>query len=294
MNILIVGLGNIGKSHLKGLLNASFKKIIYIYDKKKINLKDKELIFLEKIPQKKKFDLVILATDVRDRLLIIKKILKNNIVKYLLLEKYIFKSLKEFDTFEKNYLKKIKKDCFVNCWGQIILDNIKLGGITKNFQMNVSISSESFLSSFIHFLQIFQILSKSSDFSINKKNLKLMNSKRKNYKELQGKFIVENKNGSNMIYVSDKIRYGFIINIKFKNKSYSIFLDNKFYLNIKSNKIFKKIKFPMSYLTTSDLIINIYKNKRKNIKLPKYREINDLNKKILIVLKDILTGNKFT
>ena len=121
-----------------------------------------------------------------------------------------------------------------------------------------------------------------------------MNSKRKNYKELQGKFIVENKNGSNMIYVSDKIRYGFIINIKFKNKSYSIFLDNKFYLNIKSNKIFKKIKFPMSYLTTSDLIINIYKNKRKNIKLPKYREINDLNKKILIVLKDILTGNKFT
>ena len=87
MNILIVGLGNIGRSHLNGLLDTKFKKNIYLYDKKKIILDNKKLIFLKEIPQNIDFDLVIIATDVRDRLSIIKKILKNNIIKYLLIEK---------------------------------------------------------------------------------------------------------------------------------------------------------------------------------------------------------------
>ena len=53
-----------------------------------------------------------------------KKIFKNkNNVKYLLLEKYIFKNLVEFVEFEKKYLKNSKR-LFVNCWGNILLKSI--------------------------------------------------------------------------------------------------------------------------------------------------------------------------
>jgi len=294
MNILIVGLGNIGRSHLNGLLDTKFKKNIYLYDKKKIILDNKELIFLKEIPQNKDFDLVIIATDVRDRLSIIKKILKNNIIKYLLIEKYIFKNLKEFYTFEKIYLKKIKKYCLVNCWGEILFKKLKITHSNEKFQMHVLVSHDSFLTSFLHSLEMFQFLNKNKKFSLNKEITKRINSKRKSFKELRGSFLIESQNGSKMIYESKKIKYGFIIILKYQNKSFKIYLDNKYFINIKSDKISRKEKFPLSFMTTKDLLLNIYKNRIKNIQLPKYKKISVLNKRILYLLKDTLSGNKFT
>ena len=153
----------------------------------------------------------------------------------------------------------------MNCWGEILFKKLKITHNNEKFQMHVLISHDSFLTSFLHFLEMFQFLNKNKKFILNKEITKCINSKRKSFKELRGTFLIENQNGSKMIYESKKIKYGFIIILKYQNKSFRIYLDNKYFINLKSSKISKKEKFPLSFMTTKDLLLNISKNRIKQL-----------------------------
>ena len=78
VNILIFGLGNIGKSYLKGLVKSKLNLNIYTYDLKKQsilfkikNKKTSELYNLDQLP--KAIDLCIISTSSKNKLLQIKK-----------------------------------------------------------------------------------------------------------------------------------------------------------------------------------------------------------------------------
>ena len=92
MKVLIIGLGNIGKSHLKSFLLSKRKYNIYVYDKiydykyfNQKNIKKNKIELLKKFPKSKKFDLCILATNSIERYSILKKLLKYNKIKYMII-----------------------------------------------------------------------------------------------------------------------------------------------------------------------------------------------------------------
>ena len=100
-NILIVGLGSMGHSHLLSFLKHKKKYNFEICDK---NFKKKfysEIYFSTKLPKRKKYDLVIIATNSKERFKVAKKIMNFNKVKSLILEKFLFNKLSEYSSFEK-------------------------------------------------------------------------------------------------------------------------------------------------------------------------------------------------
>ena len=295
MNILVIGVGNMGRAHLKGILKIKKKFNIFLYDKKKIILKfkDKRIKILKQIPKNKNFLLVIISTDNRYRLKIIRNLIFNeNTIDYLLLEKYIFKDLNEFHDFEARYLKKISRGCYINCWGKILLDSMGLENFNKIKDIKILISKSSYLTSFIHFFQILNYIKKLSfkerySLKINK----IFNSKRKEFKEVDAIFNLYKKKFT-YTYTAKKIDYGFKINLNFLNTCIKIILKNDFTLYIHNKGVVSKMKFPLSSKTTKDFLFSIINNKKIN--LPKYEEICKLNKYIIKIFQNKLSSRKFT
>ena len=295
MNILIIGVGNIGKSHLNGLIKSSIKKKINLYDVKKIKINEKNVTILEKFPKNKKFFLAIMSTNVKERFSLTKKLFQRNKVENLLLEKYIFKNINEFNFFEKNILKKVNK-CFVNCWGKILLKIFNIKPTNKKIEVKVEINNDAFLSNFIHFLEIFYYLTSKQNkkYQISNTLKKIINSKRRGYKELNGKFFVKNETGSLLLYESKKLNNVFKMTIKKGKKSKKIILNNNFELNFFYNKKVLSKKFPLSSYTTKILLENLLKKNTNKFILPDFINIAPLNKIILRNLHDKLKGKNFT
>ena len=295
MNILIIGVGNIGRSHLNGLIKSTIKKKIYLYDTKKIRIKEKNVIILKKFPRNKSFFLVIISTNVKERFSLSKKLLNYNKVENLLLEKYIFKNTNEFNFFEKNILKKVNK-CLVNCWGKILLKIFKIKPTNKKIEIRVEINNDAFLSNFIHFLEVFYHLTSKQNkkYQMSNNIKKIINSKRDGYNELNGKFIIKNESNSLLLYESKKLNHVFKMTVKIGKTSKKIILNNNFQLNFfYNNKVLNK-KFPLSSFTTKILLESLLKKTTKKYILPDYKDIAPLNKIILSNLHDKLKGKNFT
>jgi hypothetical protein len=295
MNILIIGIGNIGRAHLNGILKIKKNFNIYLYDKKKINFnfEDDRIKIIKQIPKNKNFLLVIISTDNRYRLKIIKNLISNkNTINYLLLEKYIFKDLNEFHDFEKKYLKQIFKGCYINCWGKILFDSLGLKSINKIKEIEISINKSSYLTSFIHFLQIVDNIKKISfKEKYNLKINKIFNSKRKGFKEVDAIFNLYKKKFT-FTYGAKNIDYSFIINFKFADRFIKIILKDDFKLSIHNKGKISRIRFPLSSETTKDFLLSIINNKK--ISLPKYKEISKLNRFIIKIFQKKLSSRKFT
>ena len=295
MNILIIGYGGIGEAHLSGILKLRKKIKVFVYDKKNLNNKfnDIRVKKLNRIPSNFDLDLVIISTDVRARFEIIKKIFKNkNNIKYLLLEKYLFKNLDEFVEFEKKYLKKIQKGCFVNCWGNILLKDIGIKDKKNVKKITVCINKSSFVTSLIHFLQIYENFNKINNNSKFKLNVnKIIKSKRKNYKEIDGKIEIFKKNFT-FIYQSNEQDTVFTIKFYFRKFVLIVNLLNNLKVEIINKKQTKLIEFPLTSHTSGKFIKAIVYNKK--IDLPKYNIISPINKFIIRILKNKLSSEKFT
>ena len=102
-NILIIGFGNMGKSHLKSFLISKKKYKIHIYDLKSVvdreikNFSNK-INFLSKFPKKKNYDLAILATSSKVRYKLLMKLLNYNKIKNIM----DYKGKIKFDTVKPN------------------------------------------------------------------------------------------------------------------------------------------------------------------------------------------------
>lgn len=126
--VSIIGTGQLGSRHLQGLINAKTEMDIWVVDANEESLKvakerceavesatSKTVHYtqnIEALPQT--LDLVIIATSSKPRAAIIKSLLNHATVNYLVLEKFLFTCLKDYEEIEVLLNEKGVK-CWVNC-----------------------------------------------------------------------------------------------------------------------------------------------------------------------------------
>jgi hypothetical protein len=262
--ILIVGCGKMGIAHLTSFFKGKTKYSITVIDKQRIinKLKKKysysNLKFQDKLPKKSSFDLALIATNSKERFLVSNKIVKNNEVKKILLEKFVF--LEKQDYFKFDRLIKAKKiNCYVNCWGSTLSRLLNFPEmINKTSTINVSINNGSYLTNLIHILNlIFDGIGFREATNYKLILHKVLKSKIKNYHEIYAKLSLNTKNKN--IYVnifSKKIKNVFQIEIINKKKSI-IYLNKNLKIIKKHNGKITKFSFPLSSIFTEKIYQNI-------------------------------------
>jgi hypothetical protein len=283
-NVLLIGIGAMGTSHLKSFNNKKNCKI-YIYDKylKKSHIKKKidslelniNYEICEFFPKNKIFSAAIFANHSIDRFKTVKAAIKNNKIRLLLLEKFIFLKKKHFDIIKKIFnIKKI----LVNTWGGIILNLSKLNFLRSvDFKIFVLVPEGSLLTNLIHIYYFFSLLTKNK-IEIQKKIYKIIKSKRKQFHELKGSIFLKSLNKSMEIKTCKNLKNIQIYKIYYSNK--------KIILKIGLQGIYKQsiriANFPTASLITYKNIFNFEnKCKNKNLIMPTLKKITDISIRIL-------------
>jgi hypothetical protein len=279
--ILIIGLGKMGQAHLFSFLNDNNYYDIDIYDKKKnLNFTStlkKKIRFLKTMPKKNNYSFAILSTGPEVRYKLISNLLKNNKVKIILLEKFLFKNKKEFEKFNK--IKKKNSKIFVNLWAKIIIKRLGLKKLkNKKFDIEVKLKENNLLTNVVHFYYLVKLLNPGKKIKVDYKNAYLVKEKNfENYDELNGKIEILSKNIKCSI-VSQK-KDVFKLGVKYSKMKINYSLQNG-YLNYQLNNKRKKIQFPLAKYFTSKFF-NDYFDKKLSY-LPNYNEVAFISKKILI------------
>ncbi len=270
--ILIIGLGKIGLNHLKSAIKFKKKVKIYIFDKRNIKeniLKNKNVNILKNLESQNTYDLVIISTNSEERFALFLQLVKNNIVKNILFEKFVYFKKNQFEKTIK-IIKKKKINAWVNCIRReiSIFDKLK-SKLPKKFELIFQYKNWGMACNSIHFLDLFSFLSGYSKVNVSETNLdkKIYRSKRKSYMEFKGtiKFRVNNCS----LLIEDR-------NI-FNNKIFKIVSKNKiFYFNknenslteknFKTNSLQKfKCEYPRVSLVSYKLINKILNDKKINL-----------------------------
>ena len=299
MNLLIIGLGRIGRSHLKSFCLSKKKYNIFLYD---INGIESEIVnnkkfiskikILKKFPTNLKFDLCIIATNSLERYSIINKLLKYNKTKYFMIEKYIFTKTTHY-SFLRKKLFKISDNLFINLWGSVIADSFNIKLKSSNLKFFVNIKNGRFITNAIHFLDFFCYFTLRNLDSFKLDIKKTISSKREKYHEILGSITAENNKGFMKIVSKENIIYDNIKIIDGRNIYKIVIAINKKCILYKNSKVVNKINFPFAYKTTSKIFENyllkkrkkkIYSNFKSNFKISEQiiKNISQKKKKIYI------------
>ena len=240
--ILIIGLGNIGKRYLEGILKVKYELKIYLIDininalndLKKIidkecdnNLFNKKIIFKLSIFEinEKVIDLAILTTTADVRTKLINTIVKSFKVNYWILEKLLAQSVEQINTIEN--LIKTKSSCWVNTprrsmkWYSEIKKIITLQKTPLNFK--ITGGKWGLACNAIHFLDLVAWFTDSEiDSLVVKNNQKWIQSKRKNFEELYGEINVKFSDNSNLTIVCDQSNIPLTISVNNKSDRWEI------------------------------------------------------------------------
>lgn len=279
MIVAIIGLGNIGKWHFESLKKTKLCKQVFLIDKnhkKEKLIKDKKnkFFFYNKIPDDlKKIDLLIHATQSRNRLEVLKEISNKKIkIKTIIFEKIVASTAVELKKI-KYFIKKNKVNCYVNCprrffdFYQLLKTKIQKKKIV--FSLN-GCDNLNLGSNLIHVIDLFCFLT--GDEKIEIVNLDFFKVRIKNNKVyFNGTFIFKNIYGK--LIINDKPKnYYFAPEIKIKiennNKEYIISESKRiFYLFDKNKKKLKKGKFKFHNQSdlTSQYVKELYNNEKINL-----------------------------
>lgn len=283
MNVIIIGLGSMGKAHLNAIINIKIIKKIYIYDidqKKLLNLKEinrNKIQILSSLKKKNNYQLAIIASNSYERLKILKELVKFNRVKNILLEKFPFAKVNDFKLFQNQINESFKGRIDINTWGQYIANIIKLK--FKPTNIIIQTNSKNFLSNFIHFADIFLFYNKKEKYliDISKLKKKIFQNTRKNYSEKRGKILI-NSNVLNLEYLyNHKLKNGFEIILKNKEQqNLRIVQDRNMKLKIIDNKV-KIVDFPVARILTKKYFYETLKSRSfkdfSSTKILKFSEI---------------------
>lgn len=265
--ILIIGFGNMGLSHFKSFINRDY--IIHIVEKhnnkkieslKKNKLINKKIFVFKKMPIKQKYSLVISSTTSKERFHLIKKFFKNNTTRFLLLEKFCFFSISQFNQFKKKI--NHKTNAFINSWGYIIARKTALRGRLRSFKIVCNIKEGNLLGNITHLFHFFNYLNKKSQIEkFTHENSKIIkNHSKKSFDELRTKIKVKDIKRNEMIINTKKrmkeLMNFYILDISSNlNFKLSILNDNSIHFYNNGVKI-NKIKFPFSSKTSSQFLKN--------------------------------------
>jgi len=202
MNILVIGCGQIGSRHIQSLATArygltlfasdksndSLQKTQVIFDETKDKHKDTKLIITKNIAEiTVDLDVVIIASNSRERAKLIKIVLGNFSPKHIILEKVLFNKLTDYQYFD-NIFEKINTKVWVNQYmGYEFSFLPKHFNADEKFHMKVS-GNWGLCCNSVHFIEIFHHLC--GRIPLKLKDCTLRNeykkSKRDGYYELFG------------------------------------------------------------------------------------------------------------
>lgn len=215
--ILLAGAGNIGSRHLQGATKSHNDLDIWVYDLSEDALKVSKERFeqmpengqktthyvtsLDSVPSN--IDVAIVASGSKPRASIVKSILSVKDVKYMVLEKFLFGKVSEYDEIGK-LLKTKGVKAWVNCpyrmfegYNQLkkILDynNPLVATFGKGGNWGLCCNA-------IHYIDIFLYLSNSEDYISDLSQLEhqVIDSKRPGYVELIGDYTIRTPKGDEL------------------------------------------------------------------------------------------------
>ena len=289
--ILIIGLGKIGSNHLKAI--ERFKKNIEIYVlEKKLNdenLLNKKINLIKNLNNNHSYDLAIISTNSSERFSLFLKLIKNNNVKNILFEKFVFFKKEQF-LKTLHILKKKKINVWVNCLRREISIFHKIKRKIKgDFELIYKSKNWGLGCNSIHFVDLFCFLSNSAKIKINRSDLskKIYKSRRKGYMEFKGLIEFKIKN-SKLFIQDDKINNNKVFKITTNKKVFSFNSKENILteLNIKNLNLKKyKCEEPKVSLISYNIIKKIFKKQKVNLVTLKE---SFLHHKILI---DILSSH---
>jgi len=213
VNIIIYGCGGIGQRYAEACANLKNKISLFLYDPDQAKLDLLETHILEKnknILIKKNFhslpniDLLIIATNSKPRFDILENVINNTTVNAVILEKFLFTRLNEYDR-TKHMLNKKNITCYVSTWMHIPFGFQVIGqSFLASNDKNLKIYGDGFGigCNSVHFISLF-------DFIIQKGTLNLLDanisqfrkSKRDGYFDIDGSILVE-KDGYTLEIIS--------------------------------------------------------------------------------------------
>lgn len=220
-SVLVFGVGQLGSRHLQGLKKCKIPLDIYIFDisrvallqaKKRYEAVDAEanhnleiVSDFSDIPEV--IDVVIIATDSNSRRETLEKILKNRNVKFLILEKILFNKLSDYEgILSLPSLKDV--NAYVNCPRRLYSGYKKLKHSLngKSICLHVTGGEWGLACNLIHFIDLMEYFTGETNYKLNTDFLdrSLVDSKRKEYKELTGEISVAFMDGSYGNFISKR------------------------------------------------------------------------------------------
>lgn len=202
-NVAIIGAGQLGSRHLQGLKLSKYEMNIWVMDSNPESLEiaeqrynqvqdinKKDVHYIQNIDLLPDYlDLVIVATGSKPRALITKKLLDKSKVQNLILEKFLFPRLSDYDEIGELLLLK-NCNCWVNCPRRMFEHYYEIKKIMVPGQTTMNFEGQDWglCCNTIHFLDIFMYLTNSKLYSVDISGLKpsIIQSKRNGYIELLG------------------------------------------------------------------------------------------------------------
>jgi len=202
-SILLIGLGGIGVRHLQSILSSEIPLNIYCYDVSNSSIENcKEsikTIDVKKVHQlgfftnlelidKVLIDLAIIATTSKGRFELILQISNKFDVRNIVLEKFLFQSLSDYQKMNDLIASK-EINVYVNCARRMypIYKFIKPKINGMNFLKMAAIGHWFLASNSIHFLDLFCYLINENDLEFDYKLVdRIIKSKRSGYYEVEG------------------------------------------------------------------------------------------------------------
>ena len=312
MNIVIIGCGNIGFRHFESIVNSELECNLLLVDtnqkafeKYKNHNSKVDIKFYDRIENYDRLiDIAIICTTSRKRAELLKCLLKTNKVKSLILEKFLFTKLSDYQEMHDLFLsKKIK--VWVNQWMSSERHFVELSKYFINspeeIEMKISGNNWGMCCNSVHYIDYFHYLSRRTKLVMHNSCLsnKIIESKRKGYYELFGAYEVHSANGNILsVECSNKnageLKYFTNIEINsssssFKGK-YSLGQLNGIY-NLKGKKIEIDYKLDFQSKMTESLVRSI---KTKNdCDLPIYKQSMSHHKLVFEEFKKIFELNNY-
>lgn len=213
-NTLIIGAGQLGSRHLQGLLTSKYNQKVYVVDPSSESLSvakqratevshNHEVFFSSKLSDiEDNIDLAIIATNSKVRASLIKDLLSIAKVNFLILEKVLFPSLKEYDDVNQ-LLSKRNVKTWVNHPRRIYSHYQSISEDFSRFSKDTSSYIASGCnwglgSNALHLIDLFSFIEKSMLDSLVLEGLdnQLIQSKRSGYVEFTGTIRGILRNGS--------------------------------------------------------------------------------------------------
>ncbi len=217
--ILIAGAGQLGSRHLQGVKTSNHELDIWVYDLSEESLKVAEerynqvesgnktahfVTSLDTVPEN--IDIVIVASGSKPRAIIVKQILASKKVKYMVLEKFLFTRLAEYEEIG-NLLNEKGVNTWVNCPRRMWDGYAQIKSLV-NCDEPIEYTFEGgewgMCCNTIHFADIFMYLNgcDTFEFSMDKVIPEVVDSKRTGYVELHGTEIFTTADGSKLSLTS--------------------------------------------------------------------------------------------